>query len=74
MAKSQITPKPELHAALFGWWNIIHMYESMHELWILSSNLGFPHTNNVDRTFAMITQYIVTCVKFGNTNLATYNL
>ena len=34
MAKSQRTPKPELYAALDGWWNIIHMHESMYELWI----------------------------------------
>ena len=24
------TPKPELYVALDGWWNIIHMYESMY--------------------------------------------
>ena len=34
MAKSQGIPKPELYAVLDGWWNIIHMYESMYELWI----------------------------------------
>ena len=34
-AKSQRTPKPVLYAALNGWWKIIHMYESMYELWIL---------------------------------------
>ena len=28
MAKLQSTPKPELHAALDGWCNIIHMYET----------------------------------------------
>ena len=32
MAKSQSTPKPELYAALDGWGNIIHMYESVYEL------------------------------------------
>ena len=36
----------------------------------LLTNLGFPHISNVDRTFAMITQYMVTGVKFGNTDLA----
>ena len=40
-------------------------------VWILKSNLGFPYISNVDRTFAMITQYMVTGVKFGNTNLTT---
>ena len=34
MVKSQGIPKPELYAVLDGWWNIIHMYESMYELWI----------------------------------------
>ena len=38
---------------------------------IFLSNLGFRHINNVDRTFGMITQCMVTGVKFGNIYLAT---
>ena len=66
MAKSQSTPKPKMYAARDVWWNIIHMYESMYKLWILGSNLGFPHISNVDRTFAMIAQYMVKKKDFPN--------
>ena len=71
MAKSQKTPKPESYAALEGWWMIIHMWEFMHEFFISSWNLGFPHISNVDRTFVMIARYMVTSVKFGNTDSVT---
>ena len=49
----------------------IHMYEYMYELLILESNLGLPYISNVDRTFAMVAEYMVTGVKFGNTNPVT---
>ena len=52
-----------LYGALDGRWKIIHMYEYMYELLIL----GLPHISDVDRTFAMVVQYMVTGVKFGNT-------
>ena len=35
------------------------MNEYMYEFLTLQSNLGFPHISNVVRTFAMITQYMI---------------
>ena len=66
MAKLQNTPKPELYAARDGWRNIIHMYESMYKSWILGWNWGFPRITNVDRTFVIITQYMVEKKDFPN--------
>ena len=43
----------------------------MYELLIPYSNLGLPHIHDVDRTFAIIVQYMVTGVKFGTTNPVT---
>ena len=39
MAKSQSTPKPELYAALYGWWNIIRMYDF--HVWIMNFIIKF---------------------------------